>query len=474
MERMRKNAIPWFLAATLLGSLSANRVSAATVSSASKAYPTRIEWNEKVLMSPQHMVRRESGATQPTSWLPIWYLFRVLKPLGIESSWNGKDWNLTVPSREVRDGTSLKNSSPPSGDIRIERNGSTVEFAPCIAHRDFSGQVLTSYVPIWYLMQVLDRIGITSTWDGSTWSLTISKTIPVTKMQVVKDFAQTLHMAPDSSGFNPFDDVPSVDWPYVHAAWTKGYFLPDSPTHFGASDKISLETVDHAYQAYVGIPDGNLPWNAGGNTVAWANAVQLNLGVTQGTMTSTEETRVMSNLADLYQGYSKTSDGSYRVWFQPYDAKVAFAHNPNVTAAMASAGQENSIRLADQITFSVQSRGRLTFVVPGLSDTDAMEITAGSLFNKSGNHTEFSVNGGRTWTVANGFDGYDSRDPSNGGVKLAVKQILVRTEGHAELGVSKIMSNRDTTFVQLDFSTSFGGMQIPVIKDSSGQPVWNG
>lgn len=174
---------------------------------------------------------------------------------------------------------------------------------------------MTSYVPIWYLMQALDRIGIQSTWDGTTWSLTTSKATPVTKMQVVKDFAQTLHIAPDPSDVNPFDDVPSADWPYVHAAWSKGHFLPDSPTHFGASDNIALETVDLAYQTYVGIPDGDLSWNAGGNTVAWANAVQLNLGATQGTMTSTEETQVMSNLADLYQGYSKTSDGSYRVWF---------------------------------------------------------------------------------------------------------------------------------------------------------------
>jgi hypothetical protein len=470
---MRKNAIPLFVAATLLGSLSANTVSAATVSSASKAYPTHIEWNGKVLMSPQHMVRKESGATKPTSWLPIWYLFQVLKPLGIESSWNGKDWNLTVPSREVQDGTSLKNSSPPSRDIRIELNGRPVEFAPCVVHRDFSGQVMTSYVPIWYLMQALDRIGIISTWDGMTWSLTTPQAVPVTKMQVVKDFAQTLHIAPDSSGVNPFDDVPPADWPYVHAALIKGYFLPDSPTHFGASDNIPLETVDLAYQTYVGIPDGDLSWNAGGNTVAWANDVQLNLGVTQGTMTSTEETQVMSNLADLYQGYSKTSDGSYRVWFQPYDAKVAFAHNPNVTAATASAGQGSSIRLADQITFSVQPQDGLTFILPGLTDTDSMEITAGSLFNKSGNHTEFSVNGGASWTFANGFYGYDSRDSENGGIKTPRGSVLVKTQGHAQIAVSDIFATHDTTFVEVGITRSANGGTFE-LSDRSGQPIWTG
>lgn len=470
---MRKRTAPLLAAATLLGSLSVGPVLAATIPSTSKAYPTRIELNKKVLMSPKHMVRRESQGGQPTSWLPIWYLFQVLKPLGVQSSWNGKTWNLTVPSGDVQGKASPNEGSPPNGDIRIELNGSSVEFAPCIAHRDFSGRVMTSYVPIWYLMQVLNRISVTSTWDGTTWSLTAPETTPVTKLQVVKDFVRTLHMAPDSSGVNPFDDVPSADWPAVHAALTKGYFSPDSPTHFGASDTISLETMDHAYQLYVGIPDRDLPWNAGGTTVAWANAVQLNLGVTQGTMTSTEETQVMSNLANLYQGYSKTSDGSYRVWFQPYDAKVAFAHNPNVTAATASAGQENSIRLADQITFSVQPLNGLTFVLPGLSDTDSMEITAGSLFNKSGNHTEFSVNGGGTWSVADGFDGYDSRDPSNGGVRSALKQVMVRTEGHTELGVSEITANRDTTFVQVDL-TPASGSQIPKIQDSSGQPVWNG
>lgn len=423
-------------------------------------------------MNPKHMVRRESQGGQPTSWLPIWYLFQVLKPLGIRSSWNGKTWNLTVPSGDVQRKASLQ-GSPPNGDIRIELNGSSVEFAPCLAHRDFSGQGMTSYVPIWFLMQVLDRIGVTSTWDGTTWSLTAPKATPVTKLQVVKDFVRTLHMAPNSSGVNPFEDVPSADWPSVHAALTKGYFSPDSPTHFGASNTVRLETVDHAYQAYVRIPDRDLSWNAGGTTVAWANAVQLNLGVTPGTLTTAGERQVMSNLANLYQGYSKTSDGSYRVWFQPYDAKVAFAHDPNLTAGVASAGQEHSIRLADQITFSVQPQEKLTFILPGLTDTDSMEITAGSLFNKSGNHTEFSVDGGGTWSSANGFYGYDSRDPASGGIKTPKGLVLIKTQGHTQVAVSDIFATHDTTFVEVGFAPSVNGGTFE-LTDRSGQPIWTG
>lgn len=292
-------------------------------------------------------------------------------------------------------------------------------------------------------------------------------------MQVVKDFARALHIAPDASGVNPFDDVSSTDWPYVHVAWTKGYFMPDSPTHFGTADNISLETVDHAYQVYVGIPNRDLSWNAGGNTVAWADAVQLNFGATGGTLTTTGEGQVMSNLANLYRGFSINSDGSYRVWFQPYDAKIAFAHNPNVNAATASAGQGNSIRLADQITFSVQPNHGLTFVVPGLSDTDAMEITAGSLFNRSGNYTEFSVNGGATWTFANGFYGYDSRDPGNGGIKTTVGSIRVKTQGHAQVAISQIFATHDTTFVEVGFTPSVTGSTFE-LTDSSGQPTWTG
>lgn len=469
---MKTHATTWLVATSLLGTLFASPVTAATLPVLSRPYPTRMALESHVLTSPEHLVRRESGEGKRTSWLPLWYLFEVLKPLGLHSSWDGRVWNLTMPSKDVPARLSLQRS-PPKGAIFIERSGRPIESASGTAHRDFRGRVMTTHIAIRDLMQVLDGIGVTSIWRGTTCSLSALKATSVTKMQVVKAFMRTLHMTPDRSGVNPFDDVSIADWPFVHAVLTKGYFSPDSPTHFGASEVISLKTVDHAYQVYVGIPNRDLSWNAGGHMVAWAGAVGLNAGVTQGTLTALGEKRVMDNLANLYRGYSKGADGTFRVWFEPYDAKTAFLHNPDVTAKVASLEQENSIRLADRITFSVHPHGRLTFLLPGIADTDSMEITAGSLFNKSGNHTEFSVNGGATWTTASGFYGYDSRDPANGGRKTPMGVILVRTQGHAQIAISAIFGRHDTTFAELGFTPSATNRTI-ALSDHSGQPTWTG
>ncbi|KYP79885.1 hypothetical protein [Ferroacidibacillus organovorans] len=447
-------------------------ISRAQTIQAVESAPTRLILNGQDASNPAHLVRPESSTSEPTSWLPIWYLFKVLSELNIRSTWDGHHWNLVLPSGMHADLTNPPKDSANSSDVSIEINGTPVDFAPRYAHRDPSGRVVTSYIPIWYLMQALNRVGITSTWDGTTWSMTTSESSPTeTKLTVVKDFANALNIQPDATSSNPFDDVSASDWPYVNAVLQKGYFTADSSSHFGSADSVNAETVDHAYQLYVGIPDSDLSWNAGGSTIAWANAVELNQGLANGTLTSTGEAQMMSNLSALYHGYSKNANGTYRVWFQPYDAKKAFAHDNYVTAAMASKGQSLAFPLVDAIQFSVQSTGHLEFQLPSLSDQDLRELSCGSLFNATGNHTEYSVNGGQTWAVTSGFAGYDSRDPSNGGVVSPPKTIWVKTEGHAEMDASYIYPKDDVVFASIGMTPGSDG-GVPKIQYSSGQAAW--
>lgn len=446
-------------------------VSAADIGQGVSSAPTRIVLGGVDGSNPVHLIRREASNSKPTSWLPIWYLFGVLSKLGVQSTWDGRKWNLQLPRGMQVDLTHLPKASSSADEISIQMNGTTVEYAPRFVHRDLSGSAMTSYIPIWYLMQALDRMGVTSTWDGTTWSMNTGAK-SVAKMAVVKDFVAALHISLEPTGSNPFDDVPATDWPYVQALIQKGYFTPDSSTHFGASDSIDVQAVDHAYQLYAGIPDRDLSWNAGGSTVAWGNSVQLNRGVKVGNLTTANEPQIMSNLAALYHGYTRGPDGSVHVWFQPYDAKVAFAHNPDVNAAMASVGQANAFRLVDGITFSEEGGGLQLFDLPWVSDQNKMEVTCGSLYNSSGNHTEYRLTQGGAWATANGFYGYDSRDPQNGGSTASTSEVMVRTHGHAEIGVSEIFSAHDITFAQVDLtSPSTTNIQI---QDSSGQPAWQG
>lgn len=471
---MRKSAAALLSSAVVVCVASYAPVSDAQTESHVPSAPTRLELNGQDVSNPAHLVRPESVKSEATSWLPIWYLFGVLSKLHIRSTWDGRHWNLELPSGLHANLANRPHGSLNSSEVSMEINGIPVEVAPRFAHRDVSGHAVTSYIPMWYLMQVLQRMGIASTWNGRTWSMTTSEPSPsVTKLTVVKNFMNALHIQPDASGSNPFQDVSASNWPYVHAVLQKGYFAADSARRFGSGDSVDVQTVDHAYQRYVGIPNRDLSWNAGGTTVAWANAVHLNQGIGAGTLTKVSETQLLSNLTALYRGYAKNANGSYHLWFRPYDAKPAFAHNPDVNARMTSVGQGNAVRLADKITFTVNGNGNLTFVLPWLSDHNQMEVTCGSLYNPSGNHTEYSLGRGGLWKTANGFYGYDSRDPGNGGTTIPGSDVLVRTRGHAELGVSEIFPNHDITFVQVDLRPSLG-IQAPQIRNSSGQPTWVG
>ena len=288
---------------------------------------------------------------------------------------------------------------------------------------------------------------------------------------MVKDFMQVLHIHPDGSGTNPYDDVSASDWPYVNAVLQKGYFTADSGDHFGSTDSVDMKRVDHAYQTYVGIPDRDIAWNAGGSTVAWANVVELNQGIETGTLTSVSEAKMMSNLSALYHGYSKTGNGMYRIWFHPYDAKKAFAHDSYVTATMASKGQALAFPLVDAIQFRVKNSGHVEFRLPGLSDQDLRELTCGSLFNATGNHTKFSLNGGQTWKVTSGFAGYDSRDPDNGGSTSVSKMVWVQTEDHVELDAGYIYPKHAVVFASVGMTPDNGG-GVPKIEYSSGEAIW--
>jgi len=466
---LRKSAAALLSSAVVVCVTSYAPVSDAQTESHVPSAPTRLELNGQDVSNPAHLVRPESAKSEATSWLPIWYLFGVLSKLHIRSTWDGRHWNLELPSGLHANLANRPHGSLNSSEVSMEINGIPVEVAPRFAHRDVSGHAVTSYIPIWYLMQVLQRMGIASTWNGRIGSMTTSEPSPsVTKLTVVKNFMNALHIQPNASGSNPFQDVSASNWPYVHAVLQKGYFAADSARRFGSADSMDVQTVDHAYQRYVGIPDRDLSWNAGGTTAAWANAVHLNQGVKAGTLTAASEAQLVSNLSSLYRGFSKSANGTYRLWFQPYNAKTAFAHDSYVTASMASRGQASAFSLMDAIRFTVLSASDLQFLLPGLSDKDLRELTCGSLFNASGNHTAYSFNDGRMWTVTSGFAGYDSRDPGNGGAFSPPKTIWVKTQGHSEIDAGYIYPKDDLVFASADMTPARAG-GVPNIQYSSGE-----
>lgn len=127
--------------------------------------------NGKLISKPSGFV--ENG----TTYVPIWYVGQVLTQAGISATWKNNVFNLTVPASmnpKVTPNTST------SGTVKIAINGQVVMSCDGIVDTDPASDTQTEYVPIWYLIQVLNQIQIRSQWDGTNWHLTVP-TPPVSR-----------------------------------------------------------------------------------------------------------------------------------------------------------------------------------------------------------------------------------------------------------------------------------------------------
>ncbi len=102
-----------------------------------------------------------------TTYMPIWYIMKVLDQAGIQSAWNGKQWAMTTGHA-----VNLSGAQPlGKRNTAITLNGTPVESVPGMVAEDPRHGNLTTYMPIWYVMQALRRAGIRSEWTGSLWAL---------------------------------------------------------------------------------------------------------------------------------------------------------------------------------------------------------------------------------------------------------------------------------------------------------------
>lgn len=113
-------------------------------------------------------------ASNGTMYMPIWYVMRALDGLGIENHWDGKHWTLKSASSMSVNLTDITLGVSQTGDS-ISLNGVPVERPNAIVAIDPASGRDTTYMPIWYVMQTLNRLGIHSTWNGSTWTFSTAK-----------------------------------------------------------------------------------------------------------------------------------------------------------------------------------------------------------------------------------------------------------------------------------------------------------
>ncbi|MBX6353426.1 MAG: peptidoglycan-binding protein [Thermoflavifilum sp.] len=155
------------LAGTVLAIPAASTVQAATP----KVQPKRITINGTLVLNSYGIV------IGGTTYMPIAYVMTVIAELGYQSTWDGTTWSITAPPGTPIDLSNMAKSSGP-GAIRL--NGTVVCRLPKLVLPDPRWHNATTWMPIWNIMMALQRVGIGSSWDGTTWSMTTPPPISVT------------------------------------------------------------------------------------------------------------------------------------------------------------------------------------------------------------------------------------------------------------------------------------------------------
>lgn len=107
-----------------------------------------------------------------TTYMPIWYLMQALKKLGVSSQWNGNKWTITTPSSMQN--PDLSKLPVGTGSSSIYVDGKLVKRVNDVSVTDPSSTKATTYMPIWYLTEILNRLGVGATWNGQSLSLMTS------------------------------------------------------------------------------------------------------------------------------------------------------------------------------------------------------------------------------------------------------------------------------------------------------------
>lgn len=126
-----------------------------------------IVFNQQVVSKPYGFVHNH------TTYLPIWYLMQALKNLHVQSKWSNHVWSLTASTN-----ADLSNIQAGSGSSSITMDGVVVQKVDTITATDPSSGAATTYMPAWYVMQILNRLQVHSKWNGTVWQMYTGSTAP--------------------------------------------------------------------------------------------------------------------------------------------------------------------------------------------------------------------------------------------------------------------------------------------------------
>lgn len=138
-----------------------------TVLSSQSSLVQHVEW-KRIVWNGQLISKPVGFTYQGTAYMPIWYVMQALRKAGIASTWTGGVWTLTPPSGQAVDYSKI---SYGPGSAAIVIGQTVVANVPAVVYPDPASGKLTTFMPVWYVMNALQRLGIASTWQGTEWDM---------------------------------------------------------------------------------------------------------------------------------------------------------------------------------------------------------------------------------------------------------------------------------------------------------------
>ncbi|WP_436664555.1 hypothetical protein ACOALA_20655 (plasmid) [Alicyclobacillus acidoterrestris] len=300
---------------TLSGTLSLTSMLQPTTALAANAQhkmqKSEIVLNGKVFSTEYTFV----GGSPATTYMPIYYVQQLInKMLGTDSSsdvWNGINhtWTITTDSSASTDNV----------DTGIIVNGKAFEKAPILVDVNPSSGQPTTFMPIWYVQQLLNQLLNLSTgtdkWNGGatipTWTISTSATgSQLTQSQMASAIWNVLnsaswdvnsHPSESDAGVTPSSTVPVTagdvaTWLADWASKSKGY---DAHPYNDDSDV--------SYQPW------SLKYEASQDAYTWAkiNGLYQGTSVTSASsiISSGDKNALINNLKWWVNGYKSVSGG---------------------------------------------------------------------------------------------------------------------------------------------------------------------
>ncbi|MFD1677426.1 hypothetical protein [Alicyclobacillus fodiniaquatilis] len=354
----------------------------------------KIEVNGQVVTYAPRLAAVDEGTTTETTYVPIYYLEKTLKAIGITVGWDGTDWTM--------DYTATAPSAPttPSGDVKL---AAALAFAQTLGIKPNPDAGNDPYTDI----------------PGSDWP-TLSVLLTPFDFQV-----------PGGGGAN-FEVGSSM-------------FQPESSTTFGST--VSASDIDRAFQVYSGIPTGHDQYLPGGSVTSFGEILGLSAGVpTTGNLSQSDVSTMMENLARIEKGDVALGNGQYQLVYRPGSAPNYW--QTSIPASVYSQDWANAIKTVDAVKIQ-HSNGVFTTTVPAYTDA-GYDKTTGNYIGLTGISAgeQYSLDGGKTWRSTTGVNGYNSLDPKNGGVSaVSDTSVLIRDKNGGGVAVSYVYNGQPQGFV---------------------------